>query len=350
MVEKNITYLLGAGASYNASPILNEQGEKMIELAQIFKKLKDDGFFNKNESLRYLEEIFSYMGDFGKKAKEFGTIDTYARKLYLNDSSYELEKLKVAVSLFFTIWQLTDNKDLKKLENRSILEIDNRYISLFATILEKKDGEIVMKENINFVTWNYDLQLEYTFKLFTNSIDWDDLSNCLKFRVNGESELQICHLNGYHGFYNINEEKKHFLDRTESKKIEDIIKEIGYVSESDHKGNIDVSSYINYAWEESEIDSNSRKKNDRNIASNTRKEAKRIFKQTDILIIIGYSFPNFNKEIDESLFKELEGRETEIYYQDPNATDEFISQLFNMDTSKIHLIKKPYQFSLPYSF
>lgn len=31
---KNITYLLGAGASYNSCPIWEEQGEKMIELAQ----------------------------------------------------------------------------------------------------------------------------------------------------------------------------------------------------------------------------------------------------------------------------------------------------------------------------
>jgi len=30
---KNITYLLGAGASYNACPIWKEQGKKMIEMS-----------------------------------------------------------------------------------------------------------------------------------------------------------------------------------------------------------------------------------------------------------------------------------------------------------------------------
>ncbi len=328
-MAKNITYLLGAGASYNAYPILSEQGEKMIELAQTFKKLKNDGNFNENESLKYMERIFEDMDYFGKKAKEFGTIDTYARKLYLNDNR-ELGKLKVAVSLFFTIWQLTDDKKLKTLEKRPILEIDNRYISLLATILEKKDGDIVMKENINFVTWNYDLQLEYAFKLFNNNLDFTVLLN--------DSPLQICHLNGYHGFYQTSGNEKDFLDRTVSKKIEDIINAIGFIPDSQNKGSIDITGHINYAWEES------------NISSKTRAEAKRIFAQTDILIIIGYSFPPFNKDIDSSLFKELKGEEIEIYYQVPNASKEIFLQLINKKESQIVLRNKLDYFFLPYSF
>jgi hypothetical protein len=347
-MAKNITYLLGAGASYNACPILNEQGEKMIELAHIFKKLKNDGAFDKNERIKSLEETFENMESFGKKAKKFGTIDNYTTKLNLNknNSIYELERLKIAVSLFFTIWQLTNNEQLKTLENRKILEIDSRYTSLLAKILEKNENNIVIKENINFVTWNYDLQLEYAFKSFYQDITWENLSKKIKFRIDDKnSKLQICHLNGYHGFYKITPKENetnsikehHFLERTNSKKIEDIINKIAFIPESQNRGTIDINDYINYAWEESDI------------ASNTRKEAKRIFKQTDILIIIGYSFPRFNKDIDSSLFKEL-GRKTEIYYQDPKATDEFVSQLLNMDNSGVNLKKELYQFFLPYSF
>jgi len=326
---KNITYLLGAGASYKAYPILSEQGEKMIELVQIFKKLKENGSFKGNESFKDLERIFDDMEHFGKKAKEFGTIDTYARKLFLNDNR-ELEKLKVAVSLFFTIWQLTDDKELKTFEKRQALEIDSRYISLLATILEKKDDNIVMKENINFVTWNYDLQLEYAFRKFDNKIKVKNLLNT--------SPLKICHLNGYHGFYGTSKEENDFLGRTASKKIEDIINEIGFISESYKKGTININNYINYAWEE-----------ESKIALNTREEAKKIFKQTDILIIIGYSFPNFNKDIDKNLFQEL-GQQIEVYYQNPNPTKEFISQLINIENEKIHLVNKLDYFYLPYSF
>ncbi|MBI9038283.1 MAG: hypothetical protein JEY97_09140 [Bacteroidales bacterium] len=340
-MTKNITYLLGAGASYNACPILNEQGEKMIELAQTCPDFRNEKFIKKPENFdSNLDKVLWYIGYFGKKAKELGTIDTYARKLYLNNSFPELEELKIAVSLFFTVWQLTDDEKLKTLENRSISEIDNRYISLFATILERNNYKIVMKDNINFVTWNYDLQLEYAFKLFTNNIDWDDLSNYLMFEFKGAYELKICHLNGYHGYYKTSESSKEtdFLDRTESKNINDILNKIGFINESNNKGSIDISGHINYAWEKSDL------------TLKTREEAKRIFKQTDILIIIGYSFPNFNKEIDKSLFKELEGRKTEIYYQDPNATDEFISELFNTISAKIHPKKEINQFFLPYSF
>ena len=328
-MAKNITYLLGAGASYKACPILSEQGEKMIELAQTFNNLKDDGSFIRNERLEYMERIFEDMDYFGKRAKEFGTIDTYARKLFLNDDN-ELSRLKVAVSLFFTVWQLTDDKKFKTLEKRPNSEIDNRYISLLATILEKKDNNIVMKENINFVTWNYDLQFEYALKLFNNNLDFKVLLN--------DSQLQICHLNGYHGFYQTSKNKKDFLGRTASKNIKDIIDAIAFVSESQDKGTIDITGHINYAWEESDI------------ASKTRKEAKRIFAQTDILIIIGYSFPSFNKDIDSSLFKELKGEKIEIYYQDPNASKEIFSQLINIKESQIVLRNNIDYFFLPYSF
>ena len=307
----------------------------MVELAQ--RRFKDEHNFEPLKlSLNNVDDVLWNIGYFGKKAQEFGTIDTYARKLYLNDS-YELAELKIAINLFFTIWQLTNDKELKKLKNRKIKEIDSRYISLLSTILEKKDYGIKIKENINFVTWNYDLQLEHAFKKFWHSgIYWRDLHKYLNF--SGSDNLQICHLNGYHGFYKTSQEDEiDFLDRTDSKTIDKILEKMVSVYENTYS--IDITGHINYAWEESDI------------TKATRKEAMRIFAQTDILIIIGYSFPPFNKDIDSSLFKELEGRDTKIYYQDPQATKEIFNDLFYIRDSKIVCLKdKRDYFHIPYSF
>ena len=87
------------------------------------------------------------------------------------------------------------------------------------------------------------------------------------------------------------------------------------------------------------------------MAEKTRLEANRIFSETDILIIIGYSFPNFNKEIDKMLFDKLKGRATKIYFQDPNASEAFINQLINNNETEVvcDRVKKD-NFYLPYEF
>ena len=102
----NITYLFGAGASVKACPILKGLGEKMVALSQKFLDPElalsiDLKQFSRNPRNQILFDI----GYFGKKALQFGTIDTYAKKLYLsNDHENELKDLKLSVSLFFTIW------------------------------------------------------------------------------------------------------------------------------------------------------------------------------------------------------------------------------------------------------
>jgi hypothetical protein len=199
-----------------------------------------------------------------------------------------------------------------------------------------------LKKNIRFVTWNYDLQVEYAFKEFHhNNLSWEYISQDLSFRIDEKTNkpLEVCHLNGYHGFYQTDSKEHHVLDRTESNQIGDILEGLSFVSTSQRRGQLNLTNHINYAWETNPI------------ADKTREEAKRIFSETDILIIIGYSFPNFNKDIDNQLFKQLNGRKTTIYYQDPNASKSFISQLVNPDNCKIICeTKKLDNFILPYEF
>ncbi|MDO9155127.1 MAG: hypothetical protein Q7U47_15695 [Paludibacter sp.] len=343
---KNITFLLGAGASYQSCPIWGEQGEKMIELAIKYLDSTKQDFENIPKNLTEKESILWDIGFFGLKAKKFGTIDTYARKLFLNESHTELSKLKVAVSIFFTLWHLTDDIELKsrntKNDNEKFEEIDKRYISLLAAITKKdRNSEITIKENVRFVTWNYDLQLESAFAEFNHNASWDSISRNLKFRceIGDTSNLQVCHLNGYHGFYYTEKNEIEFLTVPNSKNINKILESLDYIASSQRRKQLDISNHINYAWESNEL------------AEKTRNEAKRIFSETDIIVIIGYSFPNFNKEIDKMLFDCLKGRKTTIYYQDPNASETFIAQLVNTQETEIicDRIRKD-TFYLPYEF
>jgi len=344
MTDKpRITYLLGAGASWYSCPVLKEQGEKMIELAKSYFENPDMIFEEKPPNLTENKIIIWDIGYFGSKSLKFGTIDTYAKKLNLNSSHSELTRLKVAVSVFFTIWQLTDDKTLKRRDNIALDEIDRRYISLMASIIQAKtQTSNKIMENIRFVTWNYDLQLEFAFKSFCHdTLSWEYITQDLKFQIDdvNNTNLEICHLNGYHGFYKTGTKEHHILNRSSSKNINDIISEISFVTKSQSHGSLDITNHINYAWEENYL------------AKKAREEAKRIFSKTDILIIIGYSFPNFNKEIDKILFKELGGRKTKIYFQDPNASVAFLHQLVDPNDCEIKCENvKLDNFILPYEF
>ena len=116
-----ITYYLGAGASYNSCPILEKQAEMMIKVAEFeikkytAKRTSTGGTtsitydFTLEEKNKLKEDnqlqILWHIGYYGNKAKEYNTIDTYARKLFLNDETTELNLLKMSVSVFFDIWE-----------------------------------------------------------------------------------------------------------------------------------------------------------------------------------------------------------------------------------------------------
>lgn len=327
--QQNITYYLGAGASFNAIPILNSLGNKMIELARLALNVGDDQLilypYGVNDETN---ELLYDIGYFGKKALEYTTIDIYAKKLFLNKSvfSQELQRLKIALSAFFTIWQLTDDPTLKTFgnsqDNKRYSQIDERYLKLMSTILENNEkGEIAIKENIKFITWNYDLQLESSFKkMLDDDKTWDDLSNCLNFGINSKRN-DVCHLNGYNGFYKTKNTEKNILERTKSRELKEIIEAIKFITKSQREGTIDFSNHIRYAWEDSDI----------------LNYAEQIMKDTEILVIIGYSFPDFNSEIDSKLFKTLvdSGKLQRIYYQSLDASEEFLRRDFNIPGKRI---------------
>lgn len=330
-----ITYLLGAGSSYYSCPILENQAEMMINVAGIEignivnvhnnNNYKKYDFINKN----YLDnfdlneyKICWWIGYFGEKAREFNTIDTYARKLYLNNEIDEYNKLKMCVSVFFDLWENFYHYRFTLKDENPFNKIDNRYKSLFSVLLDVEDKKIRLNNDFKFITWNYDLQLEETFKLFLNDYSLTDLdelnSNNFKFKNdNNTNNNDVFHLNGLRGFYKIgNKENEKDLLLKNSLVYNDYWENHKNLYNDLISGKIKFENNIKYAWEHK-------------LDDDFFKNISKVLNGTEILIIIGYSFPAFNRKIDQFLFKHLNCNVLKkIIYQDPNADKEMIINLF----------------------
>jgi hypothetical protein len=257
------------------------------------------------------KELAWFIGHIGYMANDlFGTVDSYARALFINADHKEMEKLKYAVSSFFTLWEILPHKtelflrsgnQNANLQNRFYTEIDRRYGSLLTKILENKNGRIILPENVNFITWNYDLQLERVYRgIVDASMSWNRLHDELPFNhVQGDPmQNKICHLNGFHGFRSAGNndgqvELMDMLERnllSEDYTLKNILDALGGIWKSIDRSHVTFQNHIKYAWE-----------HDKNDDSNVVARAKKILKMTDVIVIIGYSFPFFNEDIDQFL-------------------------------------------------
>jgi hydroxymethylpyrimidine pyrophosphatase-like HAD family hydrolase len=147
--------------------------------------------------------------------------------------------------------------------------------------------------HINIITWNFDFQLEQAFLGYKPYITerggfihkegktvhefLDDLN--IYPRVNPKETTDrgaIVHLNGISGFYY----RKGEPDNMKTTWGEDIY----------YKDLEDYNSLISFAWDEDEF------------SRQCRQKALEILKETHILVIIGYSFPYFNRAFDDLIF------------------------------------------------
>jgi len=294
-----ITFLFGAGASANALPTV---AQIPIELEKFTDLIKSD--FDASEEI-----LVSSLGIKRDKAKKkvladfewlkqaslnHASIDTFAKKLYLTGNESELKTLKSALDLFFTVRQLLNG-------------IDYRYDLFYSTILRRdENSNIALPTNVNCLTWNYDIQLELAATGFFNiqsPREIERVLNIVPFVDNREpynESFAIVKLNGTasgrirgNKFDRLDLDLSLFgakLSADDRKEILDkCIRE--YIRSKEFDNNIPS---LMFAWE------------DDSLSSATREFAKAMVRTTDILVIIGYSFPNFNREIDKILLASMQ--------------------------------------------
>lgn len=348
----NITYLLGAGASFGSIPIQLELGKKMIEMAMIyfkneisspfrFEKLElEKSLVGNEQAQKQGAQLAWYIGYFGEKAIEFRTIDAYARMLTLNRSYPELMKLKLSVSSFFTVWHLCaefdgiKNKSDEDNKTEFYSDIDKRYIELLAYTLQEKDHNIEIPKRVNFISYNYDLQIERAFRKFCQGdLDWNETHSRIPFNphLGNPAELQIVHLNGFHGFRTMSGERDqvseldrpYFGNSDDKSSLFKQIDNLGYLVESVNNNRVSYDQTIRYPWENQQAVPG-------DYVDEVLKRAMTIMRETNVLVIVGYSFPPFNKSIDRKLMSALAGERNlrkRIIVQNPKASSVQIEQL-----------------------
>lgn len=336
--DLNITYYLGAGASYNALPVWEGQAKSMMEVAhEVLMNIEASKHsYSKpgnNPRFDFLNSFFKKLHYFGIRAKEYGSIDIYAKKLFLNKDQPELNELKSCVSVYFDLWE-SGLLECSNNDNKKYSKIDQRYLSLLSVLLTSSEKEILFNERISFISWNYDLQVESAFESFLNKKN-SSITN-LVTNLNNDRDT-IIHLNGYRGVLSENGEHydtvtkdsyttlNQYLDKLYKRKVQFVNSDDSFLGS------------IKYGWE---------------MGSTKKAQAKKVMSQTDILVIIGYSFPAFNRQIDQELISEFEKNSDyrKVIYQDPNANEDLVKNLFHPST-EVHLEKlNKSQFYIPHEY
>lgn len=338
-MPKKITYLLGAGASANTIPVVADMYSRIKELSASLensdinrtlthiagRKIESSRIEVRHKQKKVIAGILKDLRWLLDEAENFSSFDTLAKKYYLAGEMENYERLKKCLIFYFTVEQLIFFKsDLRKDYSFDKKKIDKRYGSFISAIATKANGELQLNNNINVLSWNYDLQFELNLQLFKRKRIDEIKKNHgifppLYYRENEIASLRkkdrfsLIKLNGNAVFATSEDESHafttvfdHFL--TSQEQLLELL-----LAEWEKFDNYDNSAcrFFNFAWEANN-DFDGRKYE---AHSALMKDAWAAVGETQILVVIGYSFPIFNREIDNRLFKSMTKLE-KVYVQD----------------------------------
>jgi len=287
MAEKTV-YLIGAGASANAIPIVSEFPRK-LELFRrwINSQPLTDGTIV-TDLTWLVQSIVTLANDneLEKDKLKHVSIDTFAKKLYITKQEKELVKLKRLLTIYLIYCQYK--------------QTDIRYDSFFASLLKGKS--LKMPDDIRIISWNYDHQFESAFMEYSdfdlkkaysalNVINNAVISNEDSQNVDVQSKFSIFKVNGSALFYNI---KKDFTELEKGLDDEKLANKLAEIYLQKH-----LTNSLTFAWEEEQnTEGDSTKHQINELVSLATNDATR-------LVVIGYSFPYFNRDVDMKMLGQL---------------------------------------------
>jgi hypothetical protein len=276
-------YFLGAGASRNALPIVSEIPDKL----KAFVDRLEEWSVKTGAHSKPLSDAAKWLVE---ETESHATIDTFAKKLFIRNAHADLKKLKAVTSCFFVYEQ-------------SQKPVDYRYDTFLASVLEFNLGRPVeLPKNIRILSWNYDTQLE---KAFYNFCDDEDLvMKAVTFNHNVER------LNGYCGTHPPGHLGPAYRAAIAGSKYDGLNSALHLYDEYMKEFN-SVPADINFAWE-----------TDPEILL---RNLQRVTKDATIVVLIGYSFPFFNRQIDRLILKSLTSVR-KIYVQLPEENHQDVKE------------------------
>lgn len=318
----HITYLLGAGASAACVPLVKEIPERLLIYEKYINKFDNPLI---DEYTKEIKKLVAILDD-------NNTIDSYARNLYqnkFNNQSQELNKLKAIVIGLFLFEQLPKKKSLQTLNediNSRIYSlpdkteqytkvnrtIDSRYKTFLGKVLTDNHS---IDQNISILSWNYDLQIEIALEIVVGYRYRELHEGSLIFPHpnhyfdKSKNEIpQIIKMNGTAGiFKEYNKTIFNVYDK-HNEYFDDIIDTIMEIFKEAASRIYYYNPLLKFAWEKGEY------------SESVLHYALKTISKTTTLVVIGYSFPDFNRSIDRGILLNSEFIE-EVYFQMP-ASDE----------------------------
>lgn len=223
------------------------------------------------------------------------TIDTFAKKLYLKNELKDFYKVELLLSIFFIIEQKINKKD-------------ERYDTFLASVL---DSKLNIDDRITILTWNYDSQFELAYKEYGEQKDAEGLRRKLGIAdlkdQSYDTRNQIFKLNGTANFMSS-------IDINGHQEFDEDLLTILLDAYIKGLNENESNSRISFAWD-----------NHKYMSQNFEDALQKATQDAEVLVVIGYTFPFFNRDIDRKVFKNME-KLKKIYIQDPNA-EQIISSL-----------------------
>ena len=336
---KKIVYLFGAGASKNALPIVNEIPDRLKKLIDLIESddyalsdkigFKDLNLQNTQSKREYQSRMINDLDWLYSELErdQHANIDTFAKKLMLKHNFQSLNRLKIALSVFLVCEQCLNKPD-------------KRYDTFFASILS---STAKLPENIKILSWNYDSQFELTFCDYIDINSISESQTCLrvqaKYLQNDHTDgFEIYKLNGTTGLHSHSGYMKYqYNDYLSVPFTVDFLDTVVQSYAAVNNSSSNISTSLSFAWE--------REPAEQNFIDSASKATK----EAVALVVIGYSFPFFNREIDRKIISEMTNLKR-VYFQAPDA-DNLLERFkaIKDDLTNIELIPKydVEQFLLP---
>lgn len=326
---KKVTYLFGAGASRHALPIVGEIPGRILSL---IKKLEDKdleldssetfsdlNFKNPKSKRDYQLEMIESLKWMLDESQKHASVDTFAKKLYIKHRSDLLKKLKISLSIFFILEQVLNKPDF-------------RYDAFFASILNSYSS---FPSNIKIINWNYDYQFEISYSEYSDQIEIRTNQALLRVKAkygdnlnDNDDGFSIYKLNGTTGLYSDGGWRQYnYINSIKRDLDKSIVEEITRNFLAGFYFN-NIQSSLSFAWEGEHPNSS--------IVKLVADKAK----DTDALVVIGYSFPFFNRDIDRKIIGNMTNLKR-VYFQAPDADNlKERFQAFKDDIKGIELVSK----------
>jgi hypothetical protein len=341
-----VTYLIGAGASAgerdNATsvqglPIVKDFEPRLTAIIVRLDHMVRSVRGGRGKNLHIYTTAKNDMDFLLRGCKYHASVDTFCKMLYLTNSN-DYKKAKYAVILFF---------ELDRFFNATT---DKRYDAFFASILKKETPRL--PDTINVISWNYDCEFEKAFLNYCHKVqsmeeiykELNVIHKNNKHENKVETHFGILKINGTIGFYDFESNIVLGLNKWDlfSKSDNDNISRISPLLET----------YNNYAYEEQYEPMVSFAWDDDQGRRKIKEEIVDALSNTEVLIVIGYSFPYFNRELDRFIFAHIgnaRGVVPKIYLQDINAQmlQENVERLRG-GQKQIELIENVNQFHIPF--